>query len=920
MSELAREITPINIEEELKSSYLDYAMSVIVGRALPDVRDGLKPVHRRVLFAMNELGNDWNKAYKKSARVVGDVIGKYHPHGDVAVYDTIVRMAQDFSMRYTLVDGQGNFGSVDGDSAAAMRYTEIRMDKIAHELLADLDKETVDWVPNYDGTELIPAVLPTKIPNLLVNGSSGIAVGMATNIPPHNLSEVVEACLALIDNGALTIDELMQYIPGPDFPTGGIINGRSGIIDAYRTGRGKIYVRGKHHIETDEKNGKESIIVTELPYTVNKARLIEKIAELVKDKKIEGITALRDESDKDGMRVVIELRRGEVSEVVLNNLYAHTQLQNVFGMNMVALVNGQPKTLNLKEILSAFIDHRREVVTRRTVFELRKARDRAHILEGLAIALANIDPVIELIRHSPSPAEAKAGLIARAWELGSVAAMLERAGDDAARPEWLEPEYGIRDGQYFLTEQQAQAILDLRLHKLTGLEHEKILDEYQELLNQIAELLRILNSPARLMEVIREELELVKSQFGDARRSVIQAASIEINMEDLITPEDVVVTLSHEGYVKYQPLSDYEAQRRGGRGKSATKMKEEDFIEQLLVANTHDTILCFSTRGKVYWLKVYNLPEASRAARGRPIVNLLPLDENERITAILPVKSYDDDKYVFFATACGTVKKTELSAFSRPLSSGIRAITLKDGDELIGVDITDGTNEIMLFSDAGKVVRFAEGYSRSDNEADDGDETDEDLNDDSDSESDNGEATEAKASSKGVRPMGRTASGVRGIKLASGDRVVSLIVPRDDGAILTATANGYGKRTALSEYPTRSRGTQGVISIKVDERNGKVVGATQVTEQNEIMLITNAGTLVRTRVTEVSIIGRNTGGVRLIRTMEGEEVVSLERIAEPVVDENDELSADDAVVTEVDVAVDADIDGDESATEQGADE
>ena len=920
MSELAREITPINIEEELKSSYLDYAMSVIVGRALPDVRDGLKPVHRRVLFAMNELGNDWNKPYKKSARVVGDVIGKYHPHGDIAVYDTIVRMAQDFSMRYMLVDGQGNFGSVDGDSAAAMRYTEIRMDKLAHELLADLDKETVDWVPNYDGTEMIPAVMPTKIPNLLVNGSSGIAVGMATNIPPHNLTEVVDACLALIDNGALTVDELMQYVPGPDFPTGGIINGRSGIIDAYRTGRGKIYVRGKHHIETDDKNGKESIIVAELPYTVNKARLIEKIAELVKDKKIEGITALRDESDKDGMRVVIELRRGEVAEVVLNNLYAHTQLQNVFGMNMVALVNGQPKTLNLKEILSAFIDHRREVVTRRTVFELRKARDRAHILEGLAIALANIDPIIELIRHSPSPADAKAGLIAQAWELGSVAAMLERAGDDAARPEWLEPEYGIRDGQYFLTEQQAQAILDLRLHKLTGLEHEKILDEYQELLNQIAELLRILNSPARLMEVIREELELVKSQFGDARRSVIQAASIEINMEDLITPEDVVVTLSHEGYVKYQPLSDYEAQRRGGRGKSATKMKEEDFIEQLLVANTHDTILCFSTRGKVYWLKVYNLPEASRAARGRPIVNLLPLDENERITAILPVKSYDDDKYVFFATACGTVKKTELSAFSRPLSSGIRAITLKDGDELIGVDITDGSNEIMLFSDAGKVVRFAEGYSRGENEADDADESDEDLNDDADSETDNGEATEAKASSKGVRPMGRTASGVRGIKLASGDRVVSLIVPREDGAILTATANGYGKRTALSEYPTRSRGTQGVISIKVDDRNGKVVGAIQVTEQNEIMLITNAGTLVRTRVAEVSIIGRNTGGVRLIRTMEGEEVVSLERIAEPAVDENDDPLADEAVVTEADAAVDSDIDGDEPAAEQGVDE
>ena len=921
MSELAREITPINIEDELKSSYLDYAMSVIVGRALPDVRDGLKPVHRRVLFAMHELGNDWNKAYKKSARVVGDVIGKYHPHGDSAVYDTIVRMAQDFSMRYMLVDGQGNFGSVDGDSAAAMRYTEIRMNKIAHELLADLDKETVDWVPNYDGTEMIPAVMPTKIPNLLVNGSSGIAVGMATNIPPHNLTEVVEACLALIDNSELTIDELMQYVPGPDFPTGGIINGRSGIIDAYRTGRGKIYVRGKHHIETDEKNGKESIIVTELPYTVNKARLIEKIAELVKDKKLEGITALRDESDKDGMRMVVELRRGEVAEVVLNNLYAHTQLQNVFGMNMVALVNGQPKTLNLKEILAAFIDHRREVVTRRTVFELRKARDRAHILEGLAIALANIDAIIELIRNSPSPAEAKAGLIAQAWALGSVAAMLERAGDDAARPEWLEPEYGIREGQYFLTEQQAQAILDLRLHKLTGLEHEKILDEYQELLNQIAELLRILNSPARLMEVIREELELVKSQFGDARRTTIQAASIEINMEDLITPEDVVVTLSHEGYVKYQPLSDYEAQRRGGRGKSATKMKEEDFIEQLLVANTHDTILCFSTRGKVYWLKVYNLPEASRAARGRPIINLLPLDENERITAILPVKSYDSDKYVFFATADGTVKKTELSAFSRPLSSGIRAITLKEGDELIGVDITDGSNEIMLFSDAGKVVRFAEGYARGDADSDTDDDSEE-----TESESDSSDAVdgvdsaETKVSSKGVRPMGRTATGVRGIKLASGDRVVSLIVPREDGAILTATANGYGKRTALSEYPTRSRGTQGVISIKVDERNGKVVGAVQVTEQNEIMLITNAGTLVRTRVTEVSIIGRNTGGVRLIRTMEGEEVVSLERIAEPVVDENDESLVDDAIETGVDAEANTDVEGDAPATEQDADE
>lgn len=878
MSDLAKEIIPINIEDELRNSYLDYAMSVIVGRALPDVRDGLKPVHRRVLFAMHELSNDWNKPYKKSARVVGDVIGKYHPHGDFAVYATIVRMAQDFSMRYTLVDGQGNFGSVDGDSAAAMRYTEIRMDRMAHELLADLEKETVDWVPNYDGTEQIPAVLPTRIPNLLVNGSSGIAVGMATNIPPHNLTEVVDGCLALMENPTLTVDELLPLIPGPDFPTGGIINGRSGIIDAYRTGRGKIYVRARTEIETDEKSGKESIIVTELPYTVNKARLVEKIAELVKDKKVEGITALRDESDKDGMRVVIELRRGEVAEVILNNLYTHTQMQNVFGINMVALVNGQPKTLTLKEMLEAFIDHRREVVTRRTVFELRKARERAHILEGLAIALANIDPVIELIKNSASPAEAKQGLVSRGWVLGAVADMLERAGNDAARPEWLEPEFGIRDGHYFLTEQQAQAILDLRLHKLTGLEHEKILEEYRELLNEIAELLRILASTERLMEVIREELEYVKSQFGDKRRTEIQAASVEINMEDLITPTDVVVTLSHEGYVKYQPLSDYEAQRRGGRGKAAAKVKDEDFVEQLLVANTHDTVLCFSTLGKVYWLKVYQIPEASRTARGRPIINLLPLDENERITAILPVKSYDDDKYVFFATANGTVKKTALSAFSRPLSSGIRAITLKDGDELIGVDITDGTNEIMLFSDAGKVVRFAEGNSR-------GSDTDSDADDEAE-ESEN-ENAESSSSGKGIRPMGRTAAGVRGIKLAEGDKVVSLIVPRGEGAILTATENGYGKRTALSEYPLKNRATLGVISIQVSERNGKVVGAIQVEETDEIMLITNAGTLVRTRVSEVGLIGRNTAGVRLIRTGDDEKLVSLERVAEPEGDDTD---------------------------------
>ncbi|WP_417606505.1 DNA topoisomerase (ATP-hydrolyzing) subunit A [Oceanimonas baumannii] len=842
MTDLAREIMPINIEEELKRSYLDYAMSVIVGRALPDVRDGLKPVHRRVLFAMNELGNDWNKPYKKSARVVGDVIGKYHPHGDSAVYDTIVRMAQDFSMRYTLVDGQGNFGSVDGDSAAAMRYTEVRMDKIAHELLADLDKETVDWVPNYDGTEMIPAVMPTKVPNLLVNGSSGIAVGMATNIPPHNLNEVVDGCLALIDDEHISIDQLIELIPGPDFPTGGIINGKSGILDAYRTGRGKIYVRALAEIEVDEKTNRETIIVSELPYQVNKARLIEKIAELVKEKRIEGISALRDESDKDGMRIVIEVRRGEVGEVILNNLYAQTQMQSVFGINMVALDNNQPRTFNLKEMLECFIQHRREVVTRRTVFELRKARDRAHILEGLAIALANIDPVIELIRRSPTPAEAKAGLLAQGWELGNVASMLERAGDDAARPEWLEPEYGIRDGQYYLTEQQAQAILELRLHRLTGLEHEKILEEYKALLEQIAELLHILNSAARLMEVIREELEALKEQFGDQRRTEITTSSAEINLEDLITQEDVVVTLSHQGYVKYQPLTDYEAQRRGGRGKSATRMKEEDFVERLLVANTHDTILCFSTAGKVYWLKVYQLPEASRTARGRPIVNLLPLDQDERITAILPVKEYADDKAVFFATRHGTVKKTGLTAFSRPLASGIRAINLTEGDELIGVDITDGDNEIMLFSDAGKVVRFHEDQ---------------------------------------VRSMGRTATGVRGIRLGDEDSVVSLIVPRGEGAILTATANGYGKRTALEEYPTKSRATLGVVSIKVSERNGAVVGAIQVDDGNEIMLITNGGTLVRTRVSEVSLISRNTAGVRLIRTGEDEQVVGLQRIEEP---------------------------------------
>ena len=860
MTDLASSISPINIEDELKNSYLDYAMSVIVGRALPDVRDGLKPVHRRVLFAMNELKNDWNKPYKKSARVVGDVIGKYHPHGDSAVYDTIVRMAQPFSLRYTLVDGQGNFGSVDGDAAAAMRYTEIRMDKLAHQLLADLEKETVDFVPNYDGTEQIPAVLPTRIPNLLVNGSSGIAVGMATNIPPHNLTEVVNACLALIDDSELTIDQLMEYIPGPDFPTAAFINGRKGIIDAYHTGRGKAIMRSRAEIETDSHN-RERIIVTEIPYQVNKARLIEKIAELVKDKKIEGISGLRDESDKDGMRIVIEIKRGEVGEVVLNNLYSQTQMQTSFGINMVALSKGQPKLFNLKEMLECFILHRREVVTRRTVFELRKARDRAHILESLAIALANIDPIIALIKASPTPSEAKVKLVENGWALGHVQAMLEKAGDDAARPEWLEPEFGIRDGLYYLTEQQAQAILDLRLHKLTGLEHEKILSEYEELLEVIAALLFILRSPERLMEIIKEELKEVVTQFGDARRTEINLSEIDISLEDLINEEDVVVTLSHTGYAKYQPLTDYQAQRRGGKGKAATKVKDEDFVEKLLVANTHDTILCFSDFGKMYWLKVYQLPLASRQARGKPIINLLPLQDNERITAILPVREYADDKFIIMATADGTVKKTALKAYSNPRANGIIAVNLKEGDQLIGVDITNGSNDIMLFSNAGKVVRFNEKQRDSETGLVKLDpETGEEL--------------------LSLRPMGRTATGVRGIRLEGDQKVVSLIVPKEDGAILTVTENGFGKRTALDEYPAKSRATKGVVSIKVSERNGSVVGAVQVSENDEIMLISDKGTLVRTPASGVSVIGRNTQGVRIIRTAEQESVVGLQRIDE----------------------------------------
>ncbi|GAL04824.1 DNA gyrase subunit A [Photobacterium aphoticum] len=812
----------------------------------------------------------------KIRRVVGDVIGKYHPHGDSAVYDTIVRMAQPFSLRYMLVDGQGNFGSIDGDSAAAMRYTEVRMSKIAHELLADLDKETVDYVPNYDGTEQIPAVLPTKVPNLLVNGSSGIAVGMATNIPPHNLGEVIDGCLAYINDENITIDELMDYIPGPDFPTAAMISGRKGIIDAYKTGRGKIYMRSKAEIEAD-KNGRETIVVTEIPYQVNKARLIEKIAELVKEKKVEGISALRDESDKDGMRIVIECKRDAVGEVVLNNLYAQTQLQTTFGINMVALDNGQPKTFNLKDMLKCFVNHRREVVTRRTIYELRKARERAHILEGLALALANIDEIIELIRNAPTPAEARAGLVARGWDLGNVAAMLERAGTDAARPEWLEPEFGIRDGKYFLTEQQAQAILDLRLHKLTGLEHEKILDEYKALLEEIAELLHILGSSERLMEVIREELEAVKEQFNDPRRTEITAASHDIDLEDLITQEDVVVTLSHEGYVKYQVLSDYEAQRRGGKGKAATRMKDEDFIERLLVANTHDTILCFSSRGRMYWLKVYQLPLASRTARGKPIVNILPLEEGERITAILPVKEYTEDKFIFMATADGTVKKTPLTDFSRPRSAGIIAVNLRDGDSLIGVDITNGNDDIMLFSKHGKVVRFCE---------------------------------------EQVRGMGRTAAGVRGIKLADSDKVVSLIVPHNGGDVLTVTENGYGKRTELTEYPAKSRATQGVVSIKVSERNGSVVGAIQVEDGDEFMMITNGGILVRTRVGEVSRVGRNTQGVTLIRTAADEQVVGLQRIDEP--EEDDMIS--DAEIVDGDAAVSTEQPAADSAADTSSEE
>ena len=860
--DLAQEVHPINIEDELKQSYMDYAMSVIVGRALPDVRDGLKPVHRRVLFAMNELNNDWNKAYKKSARVVGDVIGKYHPHGDSAVYDTIVRMAQTFSLRYPLVDGQGNFGSIDGDSAAAMRYTEIRMTKLAHSLLADLEKETVDFAENYDGTEHIPTVLPTRAPNLLINGSAGIAVGMATNIPPHNMREVVAGCMALLENPELEVDDLIRYIPGPDFPTGAIITGRAGIIQAYRTGRGRIYVRAKAEVVTDEAKGKDTIIIHEIPYQLNKARLLERIAELVKEKKIEGITELRDESDKDGLRVVIELRRGEVGDVVLNNLYAQTQLQSVVGINMVALVDGQPKVLNLKEIIEAFLRHRREVVTRRTLFLLRKARERGHVLEGLAVALANIDEIIELIKTSPTAADARERLVAAAWAPGDVSAMLERAGEAACRPEDLEGDFGLIDGKYHLSPAQAQAILDLRLNRLTGLEHEKLLQEYADKVAEIADLLDILGDPDRLRAVIREELEELVADFGDERLTEITDSAHDLTVEDLITEEDRVVTISHQGYAKTQSLTDYQAQRRGGTGRSATAVKDEDFVEHLLIASTHATVLCFSNMGKVYWLKVFHIPLASRNARGRPMVNLLPLDENERITSILPIEGYDEDQFIFMATANGTVKKTAATQFARQRSVGLRAIELDEDDVLVGTAITDGNSDIMLFSSEGKATRFNESQ---------------------------------------VRAMGRTARGVRGINLADGHKLISLIVPKEGGRILTVTENGYGKRTENAEFPAKGRGGKGVIAMSTSARNGSLVGAVQVWDTDEMMLISNQGTAVRTRVEEVSLLGRNTQGVRVIRTRDGEALVSVSRIvedddaaepAQPVVKEATEASAE----------------------------
>ncbi|CAL4320326.1 DNA topoisomerase (ATP-hydrolyzing) subunit A [Buchnera aphidicola] len=842
MKDITREIIQVNIEEELKSSYLDYAMSVIIGRALPDVRDGLKPVHRRILFAMYILGNDWNKAYKKSARVVGDVIGKYHPHGDSAVYDAIVRMAQNFSLRYMLIDGQGNFGSIDGDAAAAMRYTEVRMSKIAHELLSDLEKNTVEFLPNYDNSEKIPEILPSKIPNLLINGSSGIAVGMATNIPPHNLNEVINGCLAYIDNNQITLSELMQHIPGPDFPTYGIINGKSGIKEAYKSGKGKIYIRARHKIEINQKNKKESIVFYEIPYQVNKSRLIEKIAELVKEKRIDGISALRDESDKDGMRIVIEIKKEAISEIVLNQLYSLTQLQISFGINMVALCHGQPQTLSLHKILESFLSHRQEVVTRRSLFELNKTKKRTHILEGFSIALKNIDVLIKLIQNAKNNTNAKILIKKQKWtsHIHHKSYIIKNIQESS---ETLDHFKKNNNDHYYFTEEQAQSILDLRLHQLTNLEQKKIIIEYEKLIEKEKKLICILNNPHRMLEVIREELIFIQNNFKDKRRTEITENKSDINIEDLINQENVVVTLSHSGYVKYQPLSDYNAQRRGGKGKSAAKIKEEDFIESLIIANTHDTILCFSSRGIVYWMKVYQLPESSRHARGRPIVNLLPLSIKERITAILPVKAYKDNLYIFMATANGMVKKTSLNEFKRPRIAGIIAIHLRKDDELIGIALTNGNDNIMLFTENGKVVQFCE---------------------------------------NSVRTMGRTALGVKGIKIKKNDKVVSLIIPHKKESVLLATNNGFGKRTNIANFPIKSRATQGVIAIKITKKNGKMIGAIQVVETDQIMMITNAGTLVRIRVSEVGILGRNTQGVILIRTSKNEKVVALQRITKPI--------------------------------------
>lgn len=842
-NQFAKETLPISLEEEMRRSYLDYAMSVIVGRALPDVRDGLKPVHRRVLYAMHELSNDWNRAYKKSARIVGDVIGKYHPHGDTAVYDTIVRLAQDFSLRYPLVDGQGNFGSVDGDNAAAMRYTEIRMARIAHELLADIEKETVDFGPNYDGSEHEPLILPAKIPNLLINGSSGIAVGMATNIPPHNLNEVVDACLALLANSDLTIDELIDIIPAPDFPTAGIIYGTAGVKEGYRTGRGRVIMRARTHTEPIGKGDREAIIVDEIPYQVNKARLLERISELVRDKQIEGISDLRDESDKSGMRVVIELKRGEMPEVVLNHLFKMTQLQDSFGMNMVALVDGQPRLLNLKQILEEFLRHRREVVTRRTIFELKKARERGHILEGLAVALSNVDEIIALIKASDAPPQAKAALMARAWRSSLVEDMLSRVEGDKARPENIDPSFGMKEDGYHLSDVQAQAILDMRLQRLTGLEQDKIVGEYREIMDVILDLLDILAKPERISQIISDELNAIRAQFGDPRRSEIEPYGGDINIEDLITPQDMVVTISHTGYIKAQPIDDYSSQRRGGRGKQAAATKDDDFIETLFVANTHDYVLCFSSRGRCYWRKVYDLPQGGRQSRGKPMVNVLPLEDGEKINALLPVKEFRDDQFIFMCTANGTVKKTPLVDFSRPRTAGIIAVNLDDGDNLIGVALTHGDDQIMLFSDAGKAVRFSE--------------TD-------------------------VRPMGRNATGVRGMMLGDEHQVISLLVSNSEQQmVLTASDGGYGKRTCVGDFRLTSRGTQGVIAMDLTDKTGlKLVAASLVEESDDIMLITTGGVLIRTKVAEVRETGRSAQGVRLINLDEGEKLIGLEIVAE----------------------------------------